>query len=174
MFQIEEGDLVFRRGLGLASNFIVSSDRLGLYSHTGIIVRKNDSLLVLHAVPGEHPKGKKETLKLERIDQFYDRKRAKAGAILRPKISIELRHVAANSALNLFNEGITFDHKYNLLDTSQMYCTEMVWFAYQRAGIDISQNKRTHVKLAMFNDDYIFPSDIYANDLFEEISSFNY
>ena len=102
MFQIEEGDLVFRRGLGMASNFIVSSDRLGLYSHTGIIVRKNDSLLVLHAVPGEHPKGKKETLKLERIDQFYDRKRAQAGAILRPKISIELRHVAANSALNLF------------------------------------------------------------------------
>lgn len=173
-FPIEEGDLVFRRGLGMASHFIVTSDQVGLYSHTGIVVRQNDSLLILHAVPGEQQKGEIETLKLESAAQFFAPKRAKGGTILRPKISKDLRQIAAQTALNLFNQGITFDHKYNLLDSSQMYCTELVWHAYLKTGFDITQNKRTHVKLAMFNDDFIFPSDIYANSIFDEISSFNY
>ena len=51
--KLQQGDIAFRRGEGFISEVVVYNDAHGMYSHIGIIVKHNDSLKVVHAVPGE-------------------------------------------------------------------------------------------------------------------------
>lgn len=170
----QNGDLVFRKGVGMASRFITNTDKSGVYSHVGIMVSKNNDWYVVHAVPGENKKGEPETIKMETPEVFFCRKRAKSGAVMRVIEPGSFGETAAKLATSIFERGITFDHEYNLDDTLKMYCTELVWHAYMQAGIDITNAQRTQVNFAMFNGSYIFPSDIYNNDNLVCIQFFKY
>ena len=51
--QLQEGDVVFRRGGGFTSHAVLMADRGGIYSHVGIVADSAGQLMVVHAVPGE-------------------------------------------------------------------------------------------------------------------------
>lgn len=170
--QIKEGDIVFRRGNGVASHLIIKADAYGQYSHCGIVIIKNDTVYVIHILPHETKDEEKDKIKMESITAFFGENEARTGLVLRPMIPEELRIKASNTAKSLYEMKILFDHKYNLSDTTKMYCTELVWHSYMNAGFDITNKKRTHLSVAFLNDDFIFPSDISSNPNFEEIYSF--
>ena len=169
---IREGDLVFRRGIGLASQFVLLADKKGMYSHIGIVVLAENKYKIVHAVPGEpDSKGSEDRVKIDDIDTFFANDRAKSGAIMRiGNDSIALH--AAKEALRIYNKGMLFDHKYNLRDTSQMYCTELIHFVYSRAGIDLTEGRRNIINLPSFSGEYIFPSDIQQNTSIKTIYIF--
>ena len=76
---LQEGDLVFRRGNGLESELVVSLDKVGIYSHIGIVVK--DTLAgwqVVHIVPGEQKSVEEpDMIKMENISLFFREDRAK-------------------------------------------------------------------------------------------------
>ena len=47
-----EGDIVFRRGVGLSSEAVLYVDS-GQYSHVGIVANYQGKKMIIHAVPGE-------------------------------------------------------------------------------------------------------------------------
>lgn len=159
---LREGDLVFRRGLGIASRFVLAADHDGVYSHIGIVVSDEEGWKVIHAVPGEtNREYPEETIKKERLSQFFDPKRALNGAVFRLDTIEEVAAVAALKAEELFQRGLFFDHDYNTDDSTKMYCTELIYFVYKHAGIDISQGKRRSVPA--FYYPFILPHDIIRN-----------
>ena len=165
--QLSEGDLVFRRGSGAKSQAVLYADKTGKYSHIGIIVKEGSEFMVVHITPGERkPKETVDKIKMEHLEDFFAHDKAKQGAILHFIDSQEYSKQAAQYAKMLFEKEIVFDHDYNLDDSTKMYCSEMVWRVYLKAGKDITERRRSEVPqgFPLFSGTYIFPSDIYQNE----------
>jgi len=163
---LREGDLVFRRGTGIVSQAVIAADKGGSYSHIGILMLKDSTWNVIHAVPGEPDyKGDPDRIKMEELTIFFSRERAKTGAVMRLSIDSTLCHQAACHAARLYQAGILFDHQYNLNDTSQMYCTELIDYVYRKQGIDLPEGRISRINVPGMNGDYILPSDIQQSNL---------
>ena len=165
---LQEGDLAFRQGYSAASRMVLAADRTGSYSHAGIIVHDSTGWKVIHAVPGETDKEyPEERIKKETLSQFYAPDRSMSGAIYRLDTSFTIREIAAKKANELFQRKLFFDHDYDSNDSTKMYCTELLYFTYGVAGIDISENRRT--TFPGFRNPFILPQDIISNKLLNRI-----
>ncbi len=162
MEEFREGDLVLRCGSGAESRVVTTASQAP-FSHIGILHYDSISKgwMVVHAVPGESAKGEPEFIKAEAIDKFYGSDRAISGAWLRVRCSDEDASRAANYALDKERQRVEFDNDYSLSDTTQLYCTELVWRAYGQQGIDISGGGRSDAPQFICSDgECIFPSHI--------------
>ena len=63
-------------------------------------------------------------------------------------------------------KNISFDHNYKLSDSTQMYCTELVYRAFLEIGIEIT-NVRHRVPLVQ--EEVILPTDIFKSDKLVEV-----
>ncbi len=79
---------------------------------------------------------------------------------------------AAREAKRLAATGLAFDHGYDLTDTTRMYCTELIYNVFARAGIDITEGRRTRINAPGFSGDYILPTDIARNPAMKTICEF--
>jgi hypothetical protein len=161
-----EGDIVFRRGRGVKSEAVLHVDTAGLYSHSGIVVKCDSAFMIIHITPDEREAGETEDrIKMEPPETFFAPDRAKFGSVYRlPDDTLNMAKTAAEQALRLWKRGVVFDHDYVLDDSTQMYCTELVWHVYRMAGKDITNNSRSEiVNVPLFSGVYILPSDIYSN-----------
>lgn len=166
--------MAFRRGGSTKSMVVLRADRSGRYSHVGIVVATDSGFRIVHVTPGEREPGAgADTVKLERLDEFFASHRADHGEIARFTKDGDAAHKAAKNALRFFRDRIIFDHDYDLADTAKMYCTELVWRAYGLAGIDLTQERRSVISgLGPFNGEHILPSDIYDYPAIKCVFSF--
>ncbi len=170
---LQQGDLAFRRGEGFTSDIVAYNDRDGRYSHIGIIVESDSGLMVVHSVPGNHPtQSGSDIIRIEHINQFFAPDMASCGEIVRLELDSTQRTMIGKMALEKVIAKIPFDHNYDLSDTTQLYCTELVKLLYQNAGIDLTQGRLTHINAPGLSNDYIMPSDIYQNNKFETIFTY--
>jgi hypothetical protein len=79
---------------------------------------------------------------------------------------------AAREAERLARTALAFDHDYDLDDTTRMYCTEIVWRVFDRAGVDVTEGSRSKVNMPGFRGLYILPTDIENNSRLELIYRF--
>ncbi len=158
--KLMQGDIAFRKGEGFVSDVVLYNDADGLYSHIGLIVNHNDSIKVVHSVPGE---GDYDGVKIEPIEMFYATSRAVKGEVLRMELNDEQRRVIGEIAIKKGIDKIEFDHDYNLNDTTQVYCTELIKLLFNRIGINIVEGRSTRVNIPGMSGDYIMPSDVYRN-----------
>ncbi len=162
--EIRQGDIAFRRGDGIVSDVVLYNDVDGKYSHVGLIVGQGDSLMVVHAVPGEHDTDDDfDRVKIERINRFFCSDFASRGAVMRVPLTDEQRRLIGLYAKEKAEAMVEFDHNYNLEDTTKLYCTELVQLLFKRIGIDLAQGRITTVNCPGMGGDYIMPSDIYKN-----------
>ncbi len=158
------GDIVFRRGEGMASDIVTYKDRDGKYSHVGIIVDSDSGLMVVHSVPGEHPQQSgSDVIRIEPINQFFAPEVSHNGEIMRIDLDSEQRKRLSSLAIEKVSRKIPFDHNYDLTDTASLYCTELLQLLYKNIGIDLAQGRTTHINVPGMTNDYIMPSDIYHN-----------
>ncbi len=165
----KEGDVVFRKGTSTKSRAVLQADTSGIYSHVGIVVKTDSAWMIVHVTPGERAEGENvDRTKLEYISAFFSPDRAEQGAVGRLIQADSVAFSAAQYAVLFYQSGILFDHDYNLEDSLEMYCSELVWRAYLLAGVDITQGKRNVItNFPLFSGTYIFPSDIYRNKSLE-------
>ena len=79
----QAGDIVFRRGEGFASRMVIFNDPDGDYSHVGMIVQKDSTLVVVHALPGNHPtQSGKDLVRAESIAEFFSTENALYGKVM--------------------------------------------------------------------------------------------
>ena len=171
--ELREGDLLFRRGIGVLGRAVVATDDEGRFSHVGIAVKVDNEWHVVHAVPDEPDfEGDFDRVKCEPIERFYDEFRAGNGAVYRPNVSNETIAVAVRNALRLSAEQRPFDHDYDLGDTTALYCTELVEYVFGLGGVSMSEGRQTHVNFPSMTGDYIMPSDLTKNNKLNPIYSF--
>ena len=117
------GDVAFRLGRTIESRAIAAD---GGYSHVGIIIRKDSTLQVAHIEPSCNGS---ELTKYESLEQFFHPDNASSGAVMRIE-NLESTQVAVVENYLFSCKDISFDHDYKLSDTTQMYCTELVYRAF--------------------------------------------
>lgn len=160
-----DGDIAFRTGTGLTSQVVLAADKDGVYSHIGILKKIDGKWYVVHAVPGEADFiGDVDRVKLDAVERFFARDRASKGAVMRIKDEAEKAGRAAERAYELYQKGVLFDHKYDLTDTTQMYCTELVNHVFQKEGIDLPEGRVTPIHFPGFDGDYLLSGDIACNE----------
>lgn len=168
-----DGDLAFRRGAGLLSRVVVTADQGGMYSHVGILKRRGNEWYVIHAVPDEPDfEGDADRVKVEPANRFFGPDRAVCGAVMRFKGDSSIARRAAQAAWHIGSQKLRFDHHYNLEDTTEMYCTELVNHVYRKAGTDLSEGRISYIDVPAFSGSYLLPSDIADNRQLEIIFQF--
>ncbi len=171
--ELQDGDIAFRRGLGVVSSAVLMMNNQGTYSHCGVVVFHDGEWCVIHAVPYEGERLEDDKVYCEPIGEFYSTQKAQCGAIYTLKeLDNSQRKAVASYAKKHYESGTKFDHKYNLEDQTELYCSELVWRAYLEAERDLSQSRRTHVVLPPFNGIHIMPANIESNDSLTLIYSF--
>lgn len=66
-----------------------------------------------------------------------------------------------------------FDHKYDLNDTTKMYCTELIVYVYGKEGIDLAEKHQTLTYLPVKGGTCILPDDLAINSHLKTIFSFS-
>lgn len=126
---LQSGDLIFRNGKGMISNgFRLTSRKQPLYSHAGIVHKQNGKTFVIHLIDGGSAKGK---IRMESIDRFCDPVVCHSFGIYRS--NIEPGNID-RAAMELYRSGVSFDSKFDLATSDQMYCTEMVYRVLEQAS----------------------------------------
>ena len=151
---LQEGDIVFRRGYGFASEMVVYNDADGKYSHVGVVVNSEKGLMIAHSVPGGDAE-ENDIMRLERIEQFYSAESSSCGEIVRMELDSLQRRRLSEMAVAKANEKIPFDPNSD--------CTELVQLLYRNIGIDLAEGRITRLNAPGFSSDYLMPSDIYQN-----------
>ena len=171
---LRNGDIIFRRGRSLSSNIILTHDRNGSqYSHIGIVCKTDSAWCVVHAVNDEHDfNGDFDRVKIERVERFFAGDRASAGEIMHCLLSDTLLQSVTRNAIELVKDSIPFDASFDHSDHSRLYCTELIYYLFEKEGIDITEGRTTHVGTVCFPDEIIFPSDIHANKKLETYFEF--
>lgn len=153
-----EGDLALRCGWSKESRAIVARGQCS-YSHIGIL--HYDSLsgwMVVHAVPDED---EPELLKIEPVSVFWSKERAQLGGWMRVDCSDSVAAAAVQYALGKVADRVLFDNRFLLSDTTELYCTELVWRSYLQQGLDVSSGYRQRLPAFISREgEIMFPSDI--------------
>lgn len=167
---MRDGDLLFRMGWEGASRVVVGLGG-GAYSHVGVALHTDSGWMAVHAVPNEQPEGVPDKVKCEPLSRFFAPDRACRGAVARVDCTDEEAGRVAWAAWEKYRQGVPFDHRYDLADTSALYCTELVWRMYQREGIDLAGDRRHQLILPGFTEWYIFPEDLIRSSHIKQIKT---
>jgi hypothetical protein len=157
---LQNGDLIFRRGRSIESQIVLLSDGNSDYSHVGMIYLKDGKPLVVHSVPAENG-DEYELIKLESVEDFLNEDKAVQFAVFRLEDSLMNSTKAASEyAYNCYLNKFRFDNQYDLNSDTRLYCTELIWKAYQQTGIDLVQNRLHDINFIVINKRMIMPSSI--------------
>ena len=161
--QMRTADLIFRTGTGIYSQMINKRTDSVQYSHVGLLVDLDSSWYVVHAVPKElDGPDDFERVKLETLDSFLLPRRCLHAAFVHAPLQRADRVVAR--ALDYVRDSVRFDNKYDLQDSTEVYCTELIWRLFNIEGIDLSEGRRSYVVLPLFNGHgCICPNDLLLN-----------
>ena len=170
--ELHNGDIIFRRGNSAASYFVNFADKKKGYTHVGMVIEIEGEFMAIHAVPGEAPQGEIEKIKIEPLEDFFHSDKAITGGIYRTKITSEQLNVVTSEALRFYHKNVPFDNSYNLQDSTEIYCTELITRSFDKINHKIAQQNVTEVDMPIFKGIYIFPSDILKNSELTEVFSY--
>jgi len=155
---VENGDMIFRRGVGLASDFVVSVDAASRFSHVGIICKQDGQTYVIHILPDEG-RGDDDSVRMEPLSLFLSPANASGFAVCR--LSGKHRAVAqraASQALAFWKKQVCYDYDLDASNARRLYCSELVWQAYKMAGIDLTDGVLQRVTIPFYQGRYVLIS----------------
>ena len=152
----QAGDLIFRLGTERISQMVQAVDQ-GRFSHVGLLVGAPGQWQVLHATPSERP-GQPDAVVLDPLAFFLAPERAQTHAVYQVQgASAQRRQQVVQWALS--QQGRPFQ----MLESQEgVYCTTLVWQAWQQAGLDL-EVRFTSVMLPVIGGNFLLPSALQAS-----------
>lgn len=123
---LQTGDIVLRKGYGFASNIINDLFPTGYsLSHCAFVYRNGEKISVIHSVSSEL--SPIDGVQSEDIDKFIRESIDRSVMVVRYKADSLTRQQFGDVAKAYLNKGITFDSKFELSDTTEFYCSELIY-----------------------------------------------
>lgn len=172
--EIKDGDIIFRKGRSLISSIVMLNDQETEYSHVGICCKTDNEMFVIHAVPGEPDEQGNEKIRCDKLSEFLTPDKASIFAFYR--LTCDTSGIAAASAANAlayYRAGLPFDKALNFRNDDKLYCTELVWKAYLKSGVNITGNQFKKLNLNILTDSIILPGHIQNSALLTKIYPHN-
>ena len=129
--QLQTGDIILRRGYGFVSTMILRIMREEYeVTHLGVVINRNDSLLVAHALSSKV--SDQDGLRFQDLESFV--KHSHDSTILATRLK-DINHPQQQEILAqleyYLHRQIPFDHKFDYRDTTEHYCSELIWRIYE-------------------------------------------
>lgn len=159
---LKAGDLIFRIGnewqgdavRSITSLWSTRSKRGDPYSHVGMLVGTSGHWQVLHSVPAE-VEGRASAVVVDELAFFLAPERTRGIAIYRVEADEAARAAAVRHAESRL--GTPFRLVAN--DTEGQYCTTLIWYAWQHAGIDLGASFE-YLNAPLTEGDYLLPHSL--------------
>ena len=169
----ETGDIIFRGGNSALSQTVVSLDSKSQFSHVGLVHLVDNKPFIIHASLGDSANAKSRVI-IEPLEAFLKKEYTLAVGIYRlRRSSSNLSKKASAIAQEYVSEGILFDSDFDLKTSDKLYCTELIWRAYKKAGIDLVDNQFDHSIIPFTDKLYLLPSRLQHSRFLQEIYSLN-
>ena len=130
---LQVGDLIFRQGKGFWSPYFAGLNSVTGYSHVGVLIQESGDWYVLHADADDLAQvgGVQKTP----LQQFQSEALTVS---VRSNHMPKLQKQAFVRQLELMHgQQLKFDDNFEIHDGgNKVYCTEYVWLAAKRAGLD--------------------------------------
>ena len=157
---LSNGDIVFRVGNGFWTPFFVKANRRHGYSHVGVVIFENRLPYVLHAEADDVTLigGIKKTF----LNTFIAE--STSYVIKKNKMPGREKAMFISELLKMQSLNLEFDDRFDVDDDGKkLYCTEFVWLAAKRAGLN-----NFGIIEAFFGKLFIFVDSIYESPLLGE------
>ncbi|MDR3322491.1 MAG: hypothetical protein LBS93_08580 [Synergistaceae bacterium] len=139
--ELRNGDVVFVEGRTWRSSLVRLArlvhprggwDSSG-FSHVGIVRMFCGLPCVIHASPEDG------IVKLESAEDFLATARIGGSGVYRLRAGGGAAEAASSAAWEYFARGCAFDRRFDMSTEDEIYCTELIWLAYRRAGVDLAK-----------------------------------
>jgi hypothetical protein len=130
--KIKTGDLVLRSTDDLEGESLRNFNEQDLrFSHCGIALWQQDSLLIYHCYAGkENPS---EKMLRETFEQFTVPTNKLGVAVYRYQLDSVALQLFTDTVIGFYRRGVVFDKQFNLKNDDHLYCAEMVAKALARS-----------------------------------------
>jgi hypothetical protein len=130
--QLREGDIIMRHGYGLVSDLIVESlnEPLAL-SHCAILAKDSTGkFIVIHSVSSTV--SDVDGVQWQYLQPFIRDSKDSSVVVVRFKGKTdEERKTIADRAHYYLSKKIPFDNSFDIFDTTQYYCNELIWHIFK-------------------------------------------
>lgn len=151
---IRDGDIILRHGFGLVSDFIVKSQNndIGI-SHCAILTKENGKFIVIHSV--SQSLSNFDGVQKQPLENFIKDSQDNSLIVVRYKLtdSIGLQKIGSRAKYYL-SKKVPFDNKFDLEDSSEIYCSELLWkvFKYEfKDDIFLSPDRHRKYDITKFH-----------------------
>jgi uncharacterized protein YycO len=155
---LRSGDIIFRRGPSVESQAVMTMDGGSTFSHVGIVSKENGATFIVHVVSGE---GAPDVTRIEPIEDYLRSDRALAASAFRVVTDRPSQTVTAvQFASEYAKRRVPFDNNFDLTSDDALYCTELVWRAYEKAGIDLVDGHFEGSSTSLIRGSVLWPSSL--------------
>lgn len=171
---LQTGDIIVAGGVSLQSRIVLAMSDNNRYSHVGMIQVTPQGLFVIHAAPnGAGDGGVGDRVARIPLSLFLAERGYVAVQVMRLNAFTEdakqLAQDACNYAYQCAKQAVPFDNDFDLDEQDRMYCSELVYLAYQHAGLDWPDTIIRRVSTALKKGPIIAPDAFTQCDAFETI-----
>lgn len=161
--ELHSGDIIVAGGVSLQSRFVRQMTDDNQYSHVGMIQVQPDGVYVIHAAPeGEGDGGVGGKVARIPLKVFLSERGYITVRVVRlcgdDATALGIARDATNYADACTRQEIPFDAKFDLLEHRAMYCSELVYLAYEQAGYRWPDTLIRNVSTLIVNGPAITPS----------------
>lgn len=132
-YALQEGDIVFHGNSGEQCDAIREATG-SPYTHCGVVFEKDGRLMVLEAV---------QPVRVTTVEAFQQRSLPDSFHARRLKQPADPAAIEKAKAWGGKQIGRNYDYRFEW-DPHTLYCSELVWKAYQEAGIELCEPRRFH------------------------------
>jgi hypothetical protein len=154
----QPGDVVLTAADDLiGGNIRRASGEGSVFSHIGLVVLRDGAPAVIEATPFGSGK-----VTFADVDSFTRNPETTELLVLRPRTGIDARNLGAE-AERLVAAGVGFDFAFDMTDSSELYCAELVYHLLGSAGVDLGSLPWTQMYIPLHGDRNLVVPDAFAH-----------
>jgi hypothetical protein len=155
--EIQEGDIILRHGYGLVSDLIVEQlkEKYDI-SHCAIVVKTDTGLAVIHSVSSSV--SNIDGMQAQEMKSFIEESQYNSVVVIRYRHKPDKPNASiGRKAKDYLSQKIPFDEAFDIADSTEFYCTELLWkVILNEYGDDIMAGKnnlrKDHLRFDTFLD----------------------
>lgn len=154
---LAEGDLVFRTGNGVISDWFRRCCLTDpVYSHAGVLIKKNGENYVVHMEQSSD----EGAIRVEMLSAFWGAQCCRGGAVYRLDLNETELDKMKSEILTDISKGVVFDPQFNLDEDAKMYCSEWI-----RNKVIHATGNSQYFPVSIADDfHYVAPDNLYVNE----------
>lgn len=146
---LQPGDILIRKGGGPLSYQLMEISHEN-YSHCGVVVKQNGRWMVIESIAASQ-NHLTDGVQINPLENFLRLAVDSSLFICRAIIDITKNEMIASRAFYYLSKKIPFDHRFNIVDTNQFYCSELLLHifrdVFKQNVFEIRQQHNTFVPL---------------------------